>query len=267
MSLILDALRKADQERQSRERTPGIDAVYDTPPASSTSRGWWLVGILFCIILVLLVGLWILGAPQTAEHEPAKIITNDVAEIVEQPPEKITSVTSEVADSEPQPDAEIEPEAQFNRIYDAARDDVEAATTQAGDAAAQEPSEDLSNTAIAQLYRRDTDEQPAASVTEGKDAAPLETQAPAVENIQPPAVGNIRDLPLSVQNRIPTLMYAAHEYLQGDRPSVVLNSQRLYEGQTLQGGLRIERIEQDGVIISLDNHRFKLNALSSWVNM
>lgn len=266
MSLLLDALRKADQERQNRERAPGIDAIYETPPANSFRWGWWLAGILFCVMLVLLLGLWRLSVSQTAEYQPAEIPIDDVAEGVEALPEKVTPVTAAGVDAEPQVNPEASPEAQFNRIYKVASDVGEAAASQSGEEASQTPSGEPSTAAIAQLYQQDTDE-PLTAPAEEKDARQSGRQTPVVDALRQSGVGNIRDLPLSVQNRIPSLMYAAHEYLEGDRPSVVLNGQRWHEGQTLQGGLRIERIERDGVIISLDNHRFKLDALSSWVNM
>lgn len=253
MSLILDALRKADAERQSRERPAGLD----TQPAATETAGnqwrWGLVAVLL-VVVSLALGWWLRPVPEVAGTAPVavdRIEPRPTRELAPPPGSEPAPETASEATSEPR----------LQKLYDRARPSAGAdrAETEATGTEAPPTTPDLET--IASLYRQ---EAPAApddnSASPGADTGSADSSPAA-------AVGAIRDLPLSVQNRIPTLMYAAHDYLEGSRPSVVFNGQRYYEGQTLERGLRLERIEEDGVIIRVDDHRFKLRALSSWVNM
>jgi general secretion pathway protein B len=58
---------------------------------------------------------------------------------------------------------------------------------------------------------------------------------------------------------LPEMRLALHSY--DDNPAnryVLLNSQRLREGETMQDGVRVERITADGVILSWRGQRFRL---------
>jgi len=102
---------------------------------------------------------------------------------------------------------------------------------------------------------------PAAAPTEPK---PLPADLPAEETLAGHGeVPFLHELPVSVQNTIPTLMYAKHDYEKG---FVVINKEELQVGSAAQGGVLLERILADGVLLSLNGTEFKLSSLSSWVN-
>ena len=66
---------------------------------------------------------------------------------------------------------------------------------------------------------------------------------------------------------IPTLMYLRHDY-SGDpaSSSVVLNGKTLRQGGSV-GGVRVEEILPDSVVLEYQGARFRLRALNSWVNL
>ncbi len=83
----------------------------------------------------------------------------------------------------------------------------------------------------------------------------------------PAAMAQIRDLPWSLQQKIPSISYSRHSYSESGQSSVVINGEQRRAGQQLANNLRLEEILADGVVLSFEGRRFKLPALSSWVNM
>ena len=56
MSIILDALKKSDTERQ-RQSTPGIASIPATGPGRSSSRWFWIIGLLLVMNLAAITFL------------------------------------------------------------------------------------------------------------------------------------------------------------------------------------------------------------------
>ncbi len=56
MSYILEALKKAEQQRELGS-VPGIDAAQETPPSPRRSRWWWVLGGLLLLNLALVAVL------------------------------------------------------------------------------------------------------------------------------------------------------------------------------------------------------------------
>lgn len=92
--------------------------------------------------------------------------------------------------------------------------------------------------------------------------------APKAENTlaKYPNLNFIHDLPFSSQNKIPTIMYTAHNY--ADRSSTVtLNKKQCRVGEKITGGLTLDEILEDGIVLTFNSTRFKMKALNSWINM
>lgn len=87
-----------------------------------------------------------------------------------------------------------------------------------------------------------------------------DTQLAFYENI-----GSIRDLPLSTQSKIPTMMYTEHSYSSGSK-SIVLNGKTYKENSRISGELRVDKILQDGVILRYQKHTFKMSAYNNYLN-
>jgi len=65
------------------------------------------------------------------------------------------------------------------------------------------------------------------------------------------------DLPLSVKQNLPDLTISGH-FFDGNSAAriVTIDGKILHEGQTVAPGLKLERITQDGVVLSYEGQRF-----------
>jgi general secretion pathway protein B len=253
MSLILDALRKADRERQQQDTAPGIDAPHASNPEPSRPLWPWFLAVALVIIGLLIAIVWLL---LSRPEPPAAPLASPQA----QPAASQAAVSSAASSASAAAPARANSSAGYSSKHSSQQSDSSAAS-----------SSKPSNNAIAQLYR-DPPAEPAQKVAPRPKVTPV-TAAPvspptnsAALLAAHPNVGTIRDLPMAVQNAIPTLMYADHQYQIAGPSQVVINNQTLRQGQKL-GELTLELIAQDGIIMRKGEHRFKLQARSSWVNM
>jgi general secretion pathway protein B len=66
------------------------------------------------------------------------------------------------------------------------------------------------------------------------------------------------ELPLTIQQEIPTMTIQLHSYSSNPLNSLVnINSRMLKEGESLAPGLKLEQITPDGVIFSYKGYRFQ----------
>lgn len=75
----------------------------------------------------------------------------------------------------------------------------------------------------------------------------------------PNKIYNLNELPLSIQQSLPT--FAISVSLYSDDPAsrmAKINGQVMKEGQYLTAGLKLEEIIPDGVILSYQNYRFRV---------
>ena len=81
------------------------------------------------------------------------------------------------------------------------------------------------------------------------------------------AVPLLSSLSQHTKDGIPTLLYQRHDY-SGDpgRSSVVINGKTLRAGASA-GGIKVEEILPDSVVLEVKGTRFRLRALNSWVNL
>lgn len=74
------------------------------------------------------------------------------------------------------------------------------------------------------------------------------------------------ELPLSFQKSVPDLIFNSHIYSSDPTASrVMINSHYLRPGDAL-GNLIVERVTEDGVILSLDGRRFRVGTVRDWVS-
>ena len=81
------------------------------------------------------------------------------------------------------------------------------------------------------------------------------------------AVPLLSSLSQHTKDGIPTLLYQRHDY-SGDpgRSSVVINGKTLRAGASA-GGIKVEEILPDSVVLEVKGTRFRLRALNSWINL
>ena len=296
MSLILDALNRS---RQEGEQVPGLSSIH--PVEESTIDMSWLPWVLVCALALSVLAIaWLLfdrapapaAAPTAATAEASLAVAASPAAPAPLPApalpatEPITVAAASPAQPAPAPAAPMQAAAEMTQPVDA--------TPLASPQPDLEPASELREPApvdasVAELYRqqaeapaeepparpalrqRDMGEQPASVVAE--EPVDIDRLVQAAREELADAQLSDSDVPfLSAQSQqtkdgIPTLMYLRHDY-SGDpaSSSVVLNGKTLRQGGSV-GGVRVEEILPDSVVLEYQGARFRLRALNSWVNL
>lgn len=241
MSLILDALRKSEHQRQ-RQVGPGLATVPESPVGQRPAT-WLLVlgGLLALNILVLLALLLTGGDP-----EPESAVL-PVAEPVAQPAAAIPPPVAAPAEVRPEP-RRTAPVALPARPP---RSEVRPLTTEI---AASPPTATQAPTGSAA-------QSPAGAAAPA--GAPPRAAAPsgvAAEQATADArLPRFTDLVLRGELNVPHMHLDIHVFstVAADR-FVFINMRKYAEGQATQEGPRIERIARDGVVMEHQGTRFFL---------
>jgi general secretion pathway protein B len=253
MSLLLDALNKADQERKRNQTVPGIDSQHkDTKAqgAPANSRRLLALGILGLSILLASL-FW----------------------LARQAPASITASAQGAVSTLPQGQASSSPAT--NATEQIKEFDVHSSAL----SGAEIPAADIATEAsVADLYQQNARGAPNnASVTvsrpngiESESLNASQTSMPegaALTSITQFAnLPELHDLPNNILMTIPSLSYTEHN-ANSQGGSVKLNGLVLHSNEQIVPGLFIDRILDDGIILHIDNYAFKIRALNSWVNM
>lgn len=262
MSLILDALNRAERERKKTQAIPDLQTVHEPlPPVADAPRNKNLAGLLLVVAVLALVAIIygltlstskvrqpapeqitpMVAAPAPREPEAAKIVPPVIIPAPVEPPEQKLAAPAPIKEPERALSAQS---PELDELY---------ATARAGESPVQD--------SVSNLYVA-----PSADVIASESvASPL---AVAVRDynslIEIPDLG---DLPWGFRQEIPSLNYVRHNFDQGGVTSVVINGRAHHTGSTLAPELVLEEIYSDGVIIRFKQIRFKLRALNSWINM
>lgn len=274
MSLILDALNKSDRDAKHYGAAPSIDANHGVPVQQNQQLKILLLGIialLFLVSVVLLTTIAFKSPDQTplAEATPAALPTLPVQSTAQAP--ATPEPTKTLAPSPPKPESPPAnpPNEEVIALY-ATEVTTEEIPIHIPKVVAPAPTVTNEDQALAQFLWEKTKIQPlptapqATPPTAASDDGGAEAAPPPKNSIhRAEDVPFLHRLPLSLQNRIPSLMYAKHNYAEG---YVIINKKRLNVGDYAASGVAVESILEDGVIFSFDEKRFKLAAQSSWVN-
>ncbi|SRR5579875_155772 len=281
MSFILDALKKSEGERQ-RQSGPALFEVKVAPPRHRYAV--WAVGLGALLAVNLVVVGWLLwrgGASRAGTAGTAAASVSAAAAPSTVSAEPLAGPTRSVVGTQPsgttQPSSVMQPgaAAQPSVTVPTAMAASSAAGGVPGTATASPP------TAAANIGRSGGAYAPADSAETGTNPDDL---APAVEPRrqmpqptgqamgEPPGErqsGVIRatasglptyqDAAAQPGANIPDLKLDLHVYSpQPDQRFVFLNMMKLHEGDTTPKGVRVERITQDGVILSYQGREFVL---------
>lgn len=304
MSLILDALNKADRDRDYGDGVPDLKTTHHSA-ASRGRRDRWLL-ILASIIVVLLlvvavlVVLWLRSdAPYASpvvgnepihadesvatpaapgENPTPDTVQNSVANTSGANNGAVNASAAETPVPAPggseQNEAAVDPEVQA--LYQVQYGEVQVVEPVVQPAASEQRQQQTSvDEGLARALWEQTRTQPLPS-------APLAEQVikPEPVEVEPDVdldvdadfestiaafddVPFLHELPVALQNRIPTLMYAQHSF---DAQSVTINKKTFTVGDNIGDSVVVERILADGVLLNYEGEQFKLAALSSWVN-
>lgn len=73
--------------------------------------------------------------------------------------------------------------------------------------------------------------------------------------------------PLDVRARLASIRFSSHIYAQDEAlRMVVIDGQRMKEGDQLAGGIRLLSITEEGVVFTYQGNRFPIDVLSQWDN-
>ncbi len=287
MSFILDALKRAEQER-NRESRPVDIPLPPTPPEADPPSGRTgkllprslVAGGLALLLGSLLLGVLLLGERSVPDESPVSQQPAAVTEMTEPEIQKQEPVTPEpeatlqpisVRDDRRPAEAVIDP--QIALLYTGADHplaaDVRQLYTQPAPAVEEPPQPDSPQQPNPQPNPQSQPDPPPQ--LDPPPAGPSAEDTPTVAPQPAPAevlpAPFIRELPWSVQQRVPSINYIAHGHRDGGDSHVVLNNRELRVGASLTPDLTLEAILPDGIVLNFQGHRFKLPAQSSWVNM
>ncbi|MHB8881932.1 MAG: general secretion pathway protein GspB [Thermodesulfovibrionales bacterium] len=258
MSYILDALKKAEQERQ-RGSVPDLRTLQDDiiPKPRRRLRS----GPVITLLLVIAAGtaLWwfiqsspgskpAVRPPVGQQADPASQETSAAGQ---------SSPTALPVRSEPLPEAEKQTTV-INEIS------VDRPVVTLGENSRPQPA--ISRPVPRAVPKADLPaERPVQPLS--RPAAPARAENPAVppKPLSPEPLPSpdklyaLRDLPASVRKGLPPLSLSAFMYASDPAGRMVrVNDQMLHEGQDLSPGLRLQEITPDGVIFSYQGFRISV---------
>jgi cytoskeletal protein RodZ len=249
MSLLLDALNRADQERKRNEATPGIDSNHEQRVDDEPRQKPIL------LITAIVIGLFILAAlvywlgqrsatptATTATNSTSSAVKNTVANNAAKKVPSNIEKTVEVTEPTPEVENAPVPDESVTNLYQ---------QTQVPD----------TNTAI-------TISTPQQEPEQTPDAAPpaAPTSTNPISIAQYTNMPELHNLPKDMLEKVPTLTYSEHHY-DGDNSNVKINGHIFHVNDQIANGIVIDRILEDGMILNIENHPFKMRAMNSWINM
>ncbi len=296
MSLILDALQRAQQEPRDPRDVPGV-ATAHLPERTPERR--WPRALPWIALTIALVGVaWLLfdrmsHSEPVSDGETAPLAVNprpgqSGTRGMDQRPERTVSPGSAVADRDTQSYSKAKPPVAAKTVsppstqQSAADDPAVAALYRRGE----KPQLERPQTASA--TRSEIDSGAGSVVTPGRVENPA--QEAASEGVEDPVLDIdalvataeavlvqqrlsehpapfLSDLSQVDKDAIPTVYYSKHDYTEGGRSTVVLNSKVLAAGDVVGSGLSVEEVLSDSVVLSHHGIQFRLKALNSWVNL
>ncbi|MBX2857625.1 MAG: general secretion pathway protein GspB [Cellvibrionaceae bacterium] len=293
MSLILDALNKADNERkQKQEELPGIATAHDSFQAyqgkPKLKTTWLLVGAAFLVLLLIVVYFLGRSANGTTNTTKAELNSQPSTNLENRQASPTTATLRAEAKSPPiQAQTKTRPD---NKLPGLANQNTAAASPDSIDSAQQtkqliaqqyakierqknrKANEDLQKeNDIGELYQsaqrapQQVTERPYQSSEPSSNIAAAKTAKDSIHYYTD--IGSVREMSYSMQQKIPTLMYQNHSYHQGGRSTITINGKTVRKGGQVAQGVTIDDIFSDGIILKFQNQKFKMLAYSSWVNM
>lgn len=246
MSLLLDALNKADKEKQTS--VPNVRTQHTVSPSPKNTRLFLVAAMAAGVVICL--GVWAVYAH--LQHTP----------------ETQTTLNSPLATSSKQTHAVsvnnvITPQATAStNTQDSMQSNTVAQTNTSRNSTMET---DTNDGEIASLYTQN------AANVQTPNTSTVTSINPSGTNSSDKLANyanlpDLHDLPPEFINKIPSLNYAEHHYASTGS-SVVINGQVKHAQDTLVAGVIIEKIVEDGIILHGDVYTFKMKALNSWVNM
>lgn len=225
MSLILDALRKSEQDRRASDIL--VPGEMPMPASEPPARPRWLIGATVALAAGLILTAIYFMIPRRGETEASVPVVASVVPAVVEP-----------AVSVPEPPAEPAPPVLQTNAFAPAP-----ATGGARDLAQE-----------AQVESTQPKKAPAVVVAAVAPAPQPVAVAPA-----PPSLKFLRGMSPQFQKSLPELVMNIHIYSVAEVDRLLyINNQPYVAGQKIQDDLVVEEIVPDGAVLSFRGQRFKL---------
>lgn len=284
MSLILDALNRADNERKNQDAVPGLTTIHPAPvmvvEEKSGNKNGLYIAISLSIIALIASVYWFIGKPKEAVEVNAHIshtqatkppVTNTASSLTQQPEVNAPAIAdvadnqSIVEDKSAESLIAAKPTAAVEQLYTAPEAQATSADPQVNELySAEEP---VASESIEDPF-------PESSALAGEPTHITNTGRGSMENLPLrnfATIINVQDfneLPWNTKQQIPTISYQRHNFLAGGVSTVVINGQTLGVGNIATSSqLVVQEIFEDGVVLKRGNVIFKLRALNGWINM
>lgn len=261
MSYILEALKKAQAERQLGA-TPGVHApTLDSHVAARHSRSLWMPLALGATAVVAVAALALLWrqqrAPHAAVHAGQAIPLARAAELAQLVPSALpTQQAQPVPQVQPVPPAQpVQPEPRQARLMPAA--DAPAPASRAAQSAPATPP------AAAGKSRASTHASaPAATapvaVARAATSATASATSPAADNTDE-VLPFARELPEPIQRSIPTVAMGGYMYSRNPADRLLLVDKVLrHEGEEVAPGLVLDKLLPKAAVFSFRGYRYRV---------
>ena len=260
MSYILEALRRAETERERKRRVPGlhtqpVPVVSAEEPGAKRSKAWlWVVvGVSAGVLLPLLWRSWP-SDPATEEAGSARVaVAGSVAphggaaaaDAPAAPPTAAATPTAEPAPTQPAPAAAPAPQA-------APTTPKVATATKPGVARTQPGPEARPPTAVAATN----------ATTPGQGTRPAPATAPAraaPASAPEPPLRSLAELPEELRRGVPQLAFGGSVYSEvAAQRMIIFNGQVLREGDAVTDDLLLEQIRPRSAVMRVRGQRFEV---------
>ena len=257
MSLVSEAHRRANGE-----------AVVEESARKSIPVSWWLLSVILALALGSAVTVWYDRADASSEDSIASNHSR-VPVIEEASP---SSHSEPLLSDAPEDAAPPESSSSVMALYDRARVERESLSRQVANPvlpsnANQPEPDDVAESGPAPALAPPPTR--AASINEEQLLARAESllassQRDAVLNSALPTLETLSE---DDRDRVPTLLYSAHDYRTEGGSKVMINREWWSEGQQVSGIKVVEIREKSTVFETQNGTRFVQPALSSWVNL
>jgi len=257
MSILLEALRKSEKNQHARE-APTIHSDDQTATVSESLRTGPLALLLIAALFLIGWFIWRQYQPPAGSYQPPVTLEVDGTQAVSGPVEN-----KKQSDQSATPIPGASDNAVRSRTpvesYQAPQSN-EAAST----AVAQEPAKPQAPSQVQEApadgpvssEQRAAADSPASLPQIAADNEPLEVVTERYNPGEPEPLG-YWDLPDAVRADVPEIKFSVLVYATDPAQRFVLiNGQRLTEGDSVKPGLVVEEIQRDGVLFSYRLYRF-----------
>lgn len=261
MSLILDALKRAQDNRQAAENPASPADLLPPPQPAAPAKS--LRGFLLLIIILLMAILIMLWSLLKKTHEPDVIISG----------KSVSSAFTGVA----------EPVMEQSKLSSSISSQPSTASSLISDLyqKTNSSSPGIKDVQIAQLYVESepavlaTEEEMNPSVSVVNPLPDVNSELPDAMQVTPEIrsindladVTTFEELSLKQKQLFPSINYSQHNYLGNSASSVVINGELMRVRSRIAEGIEIIDILEDGIVLNLNGRRVSFKALNSWINM